>query len=75
MVVEPWVVYLLVVSSVLTGGVVGCAASLLGQELRSRRAMRGVIEAPDWQRTEAPVDLDLNEDERGWLEAHGIDAG
>ncbi|MDQ4133416.1 MAG: hypothetical protein M3179_09475 [Actinomycetota bacterium] len=76
MAVEPWMVYLLVASSLLSGALVGCAASLLCQELRCRRTIRGLgLEPRDGRRSQAVCDLELNEDERGWLEAHGIDAG
>jgi hypothetical protein len=75
-VVEPWVMYLLIVSSVVAGGLVGCAALLLGHELRGRRMDTiVVVDGRDGRPDEPVVTLELSEDERGWLEAHGIDAG
>ncbi len=43
---------------------------------RSRRIIRGLgLELRDGRRSQAVCELELNEDERAWLEAHGIDAG
>ncbi len=80
MVVEPWMVYLVVTSSVVIGGIIGWAACLLARKLVYRRAVRRLVREVVEARTvgtvaEPEADLDLNDTERGWLEAHGIDAG
>jgi len=73
--VEPSVVYMLVASSVLLGAVVGSTALLLARKIMCRRAIRRlVLEATDRRRNQAVANMELNDDERGWLEAHGIDA-
>lgn len=73
--VEPSVVYMLVASSVLLGAVVGSTALLLARKVIYRRAIRRlVLEATDGRRNQAVANMELNDDERGWLEAHGIDA-
>lgn len=73
--VEPSAVYMLVASSVLLGAVVGSTALLLARKVIYRRAIRRlVLEATDGRRNQAVANMELTEDERGWLEAHGIDA-